>query len=174
MKTLLPLVFLSVTVISCSTVQSKVYSIRNQDVDKSKALVVTKHSSELIDEKVRRECVTGIEKAGLKVLQDCEENCYYVKAVGETGATREVVDTNYNYNTGNYDTESYSQTSRKLKIRIYKSRNLEHLVWQADVDSSGQSDSIIPVVAEMCEAAFRNYPEEVTGKKETVKYDKKN
>lgn len=126
-------------------------------------------SPEIEHEKLLRECESGASAAGKAVLKECTNDCLLVDVEGQTGSSRELTDSYYDPNSKTTKVYSYTETDRKIKIKMFEPKNSSKAIYQVIIDSAGSGRNVLSVASEMCEAAFTVFPKEVTAKEIQIK-----
>lgn len=158
----LALIFLALSAAACSTVHVTVNSMLNGSPLKERPLIFPQHSQEIEAEKLRRLCASAAVESRLSVVNNCGSECYWIVVNGSSGATRETTKTSYNVWTKQTYVSTGDETARTMKITAYADQEMKEPVWQASLGSSGSTVSVLGVAAEICEAGFRVFPNEVT------------
>lgn len=159
------LLILAINFGGCSGVHVHVNSINHiEGLSKKVPLVFPKESQAIEKEKLRRECVIGAKESGMKVLDNCNSGeCYFIFVTGKVGSTSERTYTEQNNQTKQIDVSSYSITQRMIDIKIFEDSNKKKLIYESQLNSEGEASNVLSVAKEMCQAAFIDFPRELTG-----------
>lgn len=148
-------------------------------------LCFVRDSIPLRDRPASDACREAARRRGLPIGER-EPNCTYVVASTDvTAGTTEVtqspaVSTSLAYRRGwgyrglgvglgSGSTEIVEQAARTLRLEFYADRELKQARRSILVRSSGRESSALAVANEMCEAAFQDYPANLSGKVYEIK-----
>lgn len=145
-----------------------------QNFVKDTPVVFPKKSDAIETEKLRRECIKGAEAAGVKVVESCSNNlCLWAVVEGATGPSKERT-TSFSgfpvyYSMRQQQIYSYNVTEKHMKILLYSDAELKQLAYQTVLDSIGLQNNVFADAEEMCEAGFRAFPSEYSGKEYRIR-----
>lgn len=126
-------------------------------------------STEIEDEKLLQQCELGGVAAGKIIIKECAKDCLLVDVEGQTGQSREKTNSYYDAYTKTNKVYSHTETDRKMRLKMFEPQDLSKAAYQVLIDSSGSGRSVLSVASEMCEAAFKVFPEDVTDKEMKIK-----
>lgn len=141
----------------------------SEALSKEKPVVFSKKTEEIEIEKLRRECIKGAVAAGTNVVPECSSNCYWASIEGQSGESKERTYSYFNYYTKQTETHSSNVTDRKIKLVLYSDSEMKNIAYQSVLDSSGGAKNVLSVAEEMCEAAFKAFPEEYSNEVVEIK-----
>jgi hypothetical protein len=151
--------------------------------DESGPLCFVRDAIPLRDRPASDACREAARSRGLPVGER-ESNCTFVVASTDVAAGSTEVTQNPSFSTsfgygrgwgyrglgfGSGSTEVVEQAARTLRLEFYADRELKRPRRSIIVRSSGRESSALAVAAEMCEAAFEDYPANLSGKVYEIK-----
>lgn len=157
----------------CTSVRVSVNSIKNvPQITRSFALIFPKKSEAIETEKIRRECAKGAHAAKITVVESCTANCLWVVVEGTTGPSKERTTSfsnfpNYYWSRQN-QVYSYDVTQKQVKMTLYSDPEMKQVAYQAILDSIGMQNNVLADAEEMCEAGFKAFPNEFSGREYNI------
>jgi|GEM_PF-3783811 len=129
---------------------------------KEHKFVFKRKSDDIEHEKLLRACESGASAANRRVVSECSDDCLYVDVEGQNGERRTRTSSYYDPYSKTEKIVSRAESDRRMKIKIFDSKDQTKVIYQILLDSTGSARNVISVAGEMCEAAFQIFPDEVS------------
>lgn len=165
---------------ACSSppVRSTVDAFGEKPVEKSARHAFVKPSQELLEQQATQSCAQAARDAGVTVAEGECADCLQVQVRTRLAGTQQVIRSTPGWGAswgifgggsavglgyGSGSTTSHTEAGREIQVQIFEDAALKKPLREIQVRSVGRENSVVAVAYEMCSAAFRDYPRNLSG-----------